>query len=134
MAKRISVRLHFKIGSRNFFAPGSSYDWLGSLSIFLYNTQLKSPFNILHFGPSISRYLSIDKKNCYRSALLFGQYILITLYIWFSILISQHNILPSLSFLSSFITTPWISTPRYALYRLFHILKLSPKLVHPHTF
>ena len=70
--------------------------------------------------------------NCFHSALLFGRYILINLYIWFSILISQDNILPSLFFVSSFITTPswllkWISTPRNALSPLFHKLKLSPK-------
>ena len=137
--KRISVILHFKIRSLNFFVPGLSYYRLGSLSMFLYSTKLKSPFNILHVGPSISKYISIDKMNCFRSALLFGQYILINVYIWFSILISQDNILPSLSFLSSFITTPWwmlkrIATPHDALYPLFHKLKLSPKSFHLNTF
>ena len=32
--KRISVIIHYKIRSRNFFVPGLSYDRLGSLSMF----------------------------------------------------------------------------------------------------
>jgi hypothetical protein len=45
--------------------------------------KLKTDDNILHVGPSISKNLSIYKMNCFRSALLFEQYILFNLYVWF---------------------------------------------------